>query len=104
MAPPSAPDTFNGNTHVASGNSGHNPLFKVNSPNVQYTGQHILSKYSYQNTLVERNDDGTFTAKPIETTYNFKTDVRVPKVGWVSIILFCYAMWGLGLRNIEWML
>ncbi|RUP49693.1 hypothetical protein BC936DRAFT_141785 [Jimgerdemannia flammicorona] len=88
MAPPPAPNTFasaNSKGYVSPDNPSHGPLFKVNSPNVQYTGQHILAEYAYQNTLVERNDDGTFTVKPTETTYHFKTDVRVPKVGLMMV-------------------
>ncbi|KAI8372368.1 hypothetical protein EDC96DRAFT_477432 [Choanephora cucurbitarum] len=79
MAPPNADLS-----HSASSNANHgvsSPLFKVNSPNVQYTDEHIISKYVYQNTLVTRQPDGTLIAEPTETVYEFKTERTVPKVG-----------------------
>ncbi|KAI8358424.1 hypothetical protein BD560DRAFT_484293, partial [Blakeslea trispora] len=78
MAPPNADLS-----HSASSNTKHGvrtPLFKVNSPHVQYTDEHITSKYVYQNTLVTRQADGTFIAEPTETVYEFKTERVVPKV------------------------
>ena len=56
-------------------------LFKVNSPNVVYTDEEILSKYTYRTTSVTQGEDGQFTATPREQEYNFKVDRRVPKVG-----------------------
>lgn len=58
------------------------PLFTVNSPNVKYTNEEILSKYTYRTTMVSKTSDGVgYTATPHETIYNFKVDRRVPKVG-----------------------
>lgn len=58
---------------------------KVNSPNVKYSEDAITSRYQYQNTHVEKNikSDGTteFTATPVNRTYEFKTERKVPKTG-----------------------
>jgi hypothetical protein len=56
-------------------------LIKVNSSNVKYTDEHILSKYNYSNTLITKQSDGTLLAEPTETTYEFKTDCKVPRLG-----------------------
>jgi len=50
--------------------------FKVNSPNVTYTDDEILSKFAYETTVVE----GT-TVTPKTETFRFKTQRKVPKVG-----------------------
>ncbi|KAK9764857.1 Myo-inositol-1-phosphate synthase [Basidiobolus ranarum] len=55
--------------------------FRVNAPNVQYTDNHILADYVYQNTRVTKNELGEMIVQPIETNYKFKTDHRIPKVG-----------------------
>ena len=58
--------------------------FKVESPNVKYTDFEIESVYSYETTeLVHENRNGTYQwiVKPKTTTYEFKTDTRVPKLG-----------------------
>ncbi|KAI8078082.1 uncharacterized protein B0P05DRAFT_123061 [Gilbertella persicaria] len=78
MAPPNA-DLSHSVTTTTHGVRA--PLFKVNSPNVQYTDEHITSKYVYQNTLVTRQSDGSLIAEPTETIYEFKTERVVPKVG-----------------------
>lgn len=80
MAPPNADLSHSSNATTANG-SVPSPLFKVNSPNVQYTDEHILSKYSYFNTLVTKQADGTMIAEPTETVYEFKTERTVPRVG-----------------------
>lgn len=79
MAPPNA-DLSQTSTPTI-GSTAHSPLFKVNSPNVQYTEEHILSKYTYFNTLVTKQSDGSLVAEPTETVYEFKTDRTVPRVG-----------------------
>ncbi|EFX03529.1 inositol-3-phosphate synthase [Grosmannia clavigera kw1407] len=56
-------------------------LFTVNSPNVVYTDDTILSKYTYRTTSVQSGPDGRYTAVPTETVYDFKVDRKVPKVG-----------------------
>ncbi|KAK7739187.1 Myo-inositol-1-phosphate synthase [Cytospora paraplurivora] len=57
------------------------PLFVVNSPNVEYTDSEIHSKYIYRTTSVTKGGDGSYTATPHETVYNFKVDRKVPRVG-----------------------
>lgn len=79
MAPPNADITLS--TTSASTSTVPTPLFKVNSPNVQYTDEHILSKYTYFNTLVTKQSDGTYIAEPTETQYEFKTERTVPRLG-----------------------
>lgn len=56
-------------------------LFTVNSQNVKYTNDEILSKYTYRTTMVSKTGDGSYTAVPHETVYDFKVDRHVPKVG-----------------------
>jgi len=52
----------------------------VKSPNVRYTDKYIESTYKYQTTDVDF-EDGKIIATPRETTYNFRTQRRVPKLG-----------------------
>ncbi|KAI7898398.1 uncharacterized protein BX663DRAFT_443266 [Cokeromyces recurvatus] len=83
MAPPNAEIPHNNNT--TSSSSVPAPLFKVNSPNVRYTDEYILSKYTYQNTLVTKQPDGTYIAEPTESIYEFKTERLVPRVGLMMV-------------------
>ncbi len=55
--------------------------FQVESPAVQYTSEAITSTYDYQSTKLERGADGRWVVRPTTTTYQFKTDRRVPKLG-----------------------
>ena len=55
--------------------------FKVESPNVHYTSEYIESKYTYETTKVDCNSKGTYTVKPVETVYTFRTERHVPKIG-----------------------
>lgn len=62
--------------------------FKVDSPNVKYTEGEINSVYNYETTeLVHENRDGTYQwiVKPKSVKYEFKTDARVPKLGFASM-------------------
>ncbi|CAG8639515.1 8812_t:CDS:2, partial [Scutellospora calospora] len=59
--------------------------FKVNAPNVQYTDTHIIADYVYHNAIVSKNNVGTFEVLPTETKYQFKTDLKVPKVGLMMV-------------------
>jgi len=54
--------------------------FKVNSPNVKYTEDHITSDYTYRTTKT-KNVDGEIVVEPIETKYTFRTDRKLPKTG-----------------------
>lgn len=61
--------------------------FKVENANVKYTENEIQSVYNYETTeLVYENRDGTYQwiVKPKTVKYEFKTDTRVPKLGFVS--------------------
>lgn len=61
--------------------------FKVDSPNVKYEADAIHSRYEYQTTEVEapQGGEGVFKVKPVTNTYEFKTDTRVPKLGYVDM-------------------
>jgi len=54
--------------------------FRVNSPNVQYTEEHIISNYEYKNTKT-KFENGELVVEPVETNYTFKTETKVPKLG-----------------------
>lgn len=56
-------------------------LFIVNSPKVRYTDDEIISDYSYQQQTVEVTSDGQMLVNPLETSFQFKTQTRVPKLG-----------------------
>lgn len=72
----------NGNHATANDNKPH--LFTVESPNVKYTDDHIQSKYVYNTTSVTKSADG-YVASPKETTYEFKVDRKVGKVGLMMV-------------------
>src|ERR1700761_6736899 len=59
----------------------HDDIFVVNSPNVTYTDNEILSKYTYRTTDVTIGSDGKLVATPKQTLYDFKVGRKVPKVG-----------------------
>lgn len=61
--------------------SSRQPQISVTSPNVQYTADEILSKYVYQNTVVEKGPDGGFVVKPVEQNLRFKTIRKPAKTG-----------------------
>jgi hypothetical protein len=52
------------------------PLFTVQSPNVTYSDDAIVSKYVYRQTKV---------ATPKETAYDFKVERKVGKVGMMLV-------------------
>jgi myo-inositol-1-phosphate synthase len=56
-------------------------IFTVNSPNVTYTDNEILSKYTYRTTDITVGADGKLVATPKQTLYDFKVERKVPKVG-----------------------
>jgi myo-inositol-1-phosphate synthase len=56
-------------------------IFVVNSPNVTYTDNEILSKYTYRTTNITVGADGKLVATPKQTLYDFKVERKVPKVG-----------------------
>ncbi|CAM9434432.1 unnamed protein product [Ascophyllum nodosum] len=61
---------------MASSPSFNDKSFVVHSPDVTYTDDEMISKYTYQTTLVEGN-----TVTPVNETLHFKTQLRVPRVG-----------------------
>ncbi|KAN0012488.1 hypothetical protein ACTFIU_007792 [Dictyostelium citrinum] len=61
--------------------------FKVNSPNVKYTDEHIISDYTYQTTKIQ-NVNGELIVEPVDQKYIFKTERKVPKMG-VMIVGLC---------------
>eukprot|EP01133_Synstelium_polycarpum_P014246 gene14246-16813_t len=54
--------------------------FRVNSPNVQYTDETIISDYTYHTTKtsVVNNE---LVIEPVSAKYTFKTERKVPKMG-----------------------
>lgn len=72
----------NGNGHTTEGKK---DLFTVSSPNVKYTDNEIVSKYTYRTTLVDQAADGKFVATPKQTVYDFKTERKVPKTGMMLV-------------------
>lgn len=82
MAPhtPDVMDTGSSQTSVNELNQ--NLPFVVNSENVTYSEDYILSNYVYRDVRVERNEStGKVTAIPTEVTYKFKTERNTPKTG-----------------------
>lgn len=57
--------------------------FKVNSPNVEYTEDHIVSKYAYQTNEITRPSPGetSWTLTPTSKDYEFRVERKVPKLG-----------------------
>ncbi|CDK25165.1 unnamed protein product [Kuraishia capsulata CBS 1993] len=58
----------------------YTPKVKVNTDKVSYTESELVSKYSYANAVVEKTDDG-FNVTPTTEDYDFKVDLRVPRLG-----------------------
>ncbi|KAG9292773.1 hypothetical protein G9A89_006334 [Geosiphon pyriformis] len=58
---------------------------RVNAPNVRYTSSHILADYVYSNATVHTNPSGTYIVNPTETKYQFKTELKIPKVGLMMV-------------------
>jgi len=54
--------------------------FKVNSPNVKYEKDNIISNYQYQHNVVKFTN-GEAVVTPMNTNFIFKTDRHVPKLG-----------------------
>lgn len=72
----------NGNGSITPGNK---DLFTVNSPNVVYTDDEIISKYTYRTTSVDQTSEGKYVATPKETVYEFKVERKVPKTGMMLV-------------------
>ncbi|KAM0333189.1 hypothetical protein ACHAQA_001849 [Verticillium albo-atrum] len=90
MAPHAEADS--GSLHGDGQSNGHQAaaaaageLFTVNSSNVTYTDNEILSKYTYRTTDVAKNESGKYVVTPVETVYEFKTERKVPKTGMMLV-------------------
>jgi myo-inositol-1-phosphate synthase len=59
-------------------------LFTVNSSNVTYTDNEILSKYTYRTTDITKGENG-LVATPRSTLYDFKVQRKVPKTGMMLV-------------------
>lgn len=65
---------------------GDDNVFVVDSPNVTYTDDAILSKYTYRTTRVTRDGaTGKYVATPRETEYDFKVERKVPRTGMMLV-------------------
>lgn len=76
---------YSTNNSVESFGSTKDDLFTVNSPNVVYTNEHIKSNYVYRTTSVAKTAAGKYVATPKETTYDFKVDRKVGRVGMMLV-------------------
>jgi hypothetical protein len=61
--------------------------FRVNSPNVKYTDEHITSEYQYKTTKT-KFENGELVVEPVDISYTFKTERKVPRLGYVLPFLF----------------
>ena len=53
----------------------------VQSPNITYNKDEIISKYLYQTTSVAESSSGAIIVNPIDMECSFKTNTRLPKLG-----------------------
>jgi len=54
---------------------------KVESVNIKYEPDEIISKYNYQTTKVEKQSNGSLLVKPQDVECHFKTSTSLPKLG-----------------------
>lgn len=54
--------------------------FRVESPHVEYGDEYITSEYKYDGTECDIVE-GRMVLKPTQTTYQFRTEKKVPKLG-----------------------
>lgn len=57
------------------------PKVKVASDAAEFTETELITKYTYRNSVVEKDADGTFNVNPFSQDYEFKVDLKLPKVG-----------------------
>jgi myo-inositol-1-phosphate synthase len=55
--------------------------FTVDAPNVEYSEEHITSKYEYGNTKLVQGEGGKWVVKPWKESFEFRTKRKVPKLG-----------------------
>lgn len=54
---------------------------KVINDNVKYQDDTLTTKYTYENSIVEKNADNEYLVKPFKKDYEFKVDLKTPKLG-----------------------
>jgi len=54
--------------------------FRVNSPHVKYTEDTITSEYKYKTTKT-KFENGELVVEPVDISYTFKTETKVPRLG-----------------------
>lgn len=59
----------------------YTPKVKVATENCQYRGSDLITNYTYKNTIVSKCSDGSYSAQPVVENYQFKVDLKVPKLG-----------------------
>jgi myo-inositol-1-phosphate synthase len=72
-------------TQTTASSNDQAPLFTVQSPNVTYSDDAIISKYVYRQTKVTKSSNGGYVATPKETAYDFKVERKVGKVGMMLV-------------------
>jgi hypothetical protein len=61
--------------------------FTVSSPDVKYTDEEIIADYNYHTTKVEVSGDAPKVI-PVTRKYTFKTERKVPKMGYVFFLYY----------------
>ncbi len=56
--------------------------YKIANPNVKETEDTVTASYNYDSTNVEQAKDGSWVVTPTSTQYEFKTQKKLPKLGW----------------------
>ena len=79
MVPGAEMLSTSGGSSVAAPPSGLR--FRVNSPNVQYTSDRIVSRFMYEDTSCEVTPSGEVVVTPSTTQYTFTTSTAVPRMG-----------------------
>lgn len=57
------------------------PSVKVATNKARYTNDELITTYTYNNSIVSKLPDGSFDVKPFTKDYEFKVDLKIPKVG-----------------------
>ncbi|KAL7746538.1 Myo-inositol-1-phosphate synthase [Sorochytrium milnesiophthora] len=81
MSPPGAPEFPFAAHHANENHVTACAAFEVDAPNVRYHDGHVVADYKYQTTKVHTQDGGRVRVVPVETTYKFKTNLKVPRLG-----------------------
>ncbi|ANZ75911.1 BA75_01986T0 [Komagataella pastoris] len=59
----------------------YTPKVQVNTDKARYTENELLTDYTYENTIVEKQADGTYNVTPTSLDFEFKVDLKTPKTG-----------------------